>query len=157
GAARRSIPYLERDFMSIEPEPAEDTLAYWRAPLEFLPHSQKHDRGYLPSYDWGEPTLGGRHQRIAEAVWDVPGWLRREDTMKLYELAYFSTGPILEIGTFCGKSAITMAMALADAGRRGPVVTVDVDPSILALARRYIAEHCVQQKVVLVCQSAERL
>ena len=36
-------------------------------------------------------------------------------------------------------------------------MTVDVDPSILALARRYIAEHCVQQKVVLVCQSAERL
>jgi predicted O-methyltransferase YrrM len=100
--------------------------------------------------------LNDRHRRIGDAVWDVPGWLTPADAMKLYELAFFATGAILEIGTYCGKSAITMATAISDAGRRGPVVSVDTDPGAIMLAHRYAQAHGVQQEVVFVCQSADR-
>src|SRR5262249_44886716 len=35
---------------------------------------------------------------------DIPGWLRREDALKLYEMAYFTNGHILELGTYQGLS-----------------------------------------------------
>lgn len=131
-------------------------LAKWRQPSGFVVHADKHDRSYLPSYDWGNLTLDDRHRRIADAAWDVPGWLSREDALKLYELAYFAAGPILEIGTFCGKSAITMALGLTDAKRAGPVVSVDTDPRAVMLAHEYIAAHGVADRVILVCQSVAR-
>jgi MMP 1-O-methyltransferase len=134
----------------------ERNLALCREPLEFCAHPGKHDRSYLPSYTWGGDVLSDRHGRIADAVWDVPGWLSQEDAMKLYELAFFAAGAILEIGTYCGKSAITMATAILDAGRRGPVVTVDTDPGAVMLAHRYAQAHGVQHEVVFVCQSVGR-
>ena len=142
--------------MSSEREPVDRHLARWRRSSDVLVHAEKHDRSYLPSYDWGNLTLNDRHSRIGDAAWDVPGWLSREDAMKLYELAYFAAGPILEIGTFCGKSAITMALALADAERPGPVVSVDTDPRAVILAHDYIKAHGVADRVILVCQSVTR-
>lgn len=142
--------------MSSEREPRESDLARWRRSSDIVRYTQKSDRSYLPSYDWGDLTLNDRHPRIADAAWDVPGWLSREDAMKLYELAYFAAGPILEIGTFCGKSAITMALALDDAERPGPVVSVDNDPRAVILAHEYIRAHGVADLVILVCQSVSR-
>lgn len=58
----------------------------------------------------------------------IPGWLRAADAEKLYELAQLTPGPILEIGTHHGKSAVLMALALKDAGRHDVVIyTLDVD------------------------------
>src|ERR1700728_4334116 len=84
-------------------------------------YSEKRDRDYAPSHDWGSGSLGDRHERIAEAVWHIPGWLAPEDALKLYELAYFSPGPILEIGMYCGRSTTILATAVADSGRRVPI------------------------------------
>jgi hypothetical protein len=42
---------------------------------------------------------------IGETVADVPGLLRAEDEEKLYELASETEGPILDIGTYRGRSA----------------------------------------------------
>jgi predicted O-methyltransferase YrrM len=50
----------------------------------------------------------------------VPGWLRPEDALKLYELAYYATGPILEIGTYRGKSGTLMAIAARARRPGGP-------------------------------------
>jgi cephalosporin hydroxylase len=142
---------------STEPDAvAGADLARWREPVPFLLHGGKRDRGYVPSYDWGGDVLSDRHDRVADSVWDVPGWLAREDAMKLYELAFFAPGPILEIGTYCGRSVITMATALTDAGRRGPIVSVDTDPGAVMLAHRYVRSHRVEEKVVFVCQSVGR-
>lgn len=142
--------------MSSEREPTERDLARWCGSSDVVRYAEKYDRSYLPSYDWGDLTLNDRHRRIGDAAWDVPGWLSREDAMKLYELAYFAAGPILEIGTFCGKSAITMALALADAQRPGPVVSVDTDPRAVMLAHGFIKAHELADRVILVCQSASR-
>jgi predicted O-methyltransferase YrrM len=61
-------------------------------------------------------------------VESIPGWLRAEDADKLYELAQRAPGPILEVGTHFGKSAVLMALAVRDAQRRDVVLyTLDVD------------------------------
>ena len=121
-----------------------------------LLHHDKHDRSYLPSYDWGGESLGDRHDRIIDGVWSIPGWLAPEDCRKLYELAYFADGPILEIGTYCGRSAVAMAMALSDAGKHHPIVTVDIDPAAVGLGHRNARVHEVGDRIVFVCSSADR-
>jgi len=122
----------------------------------FCSYPDKCDRGYVPSYDWGAPTLGDRHERIWEAVWHIPGWLEVEDALKLYELAYFAAGPILEIGTYCGRSAVVSATALADRGNGGALVSLDIDSLALSLAQRSARAHSVDEYIVFACTSADK-
>ena len=123
---------------------------------EFLIHPDKCGRSYMPNYNWGSEWLSDRHRRIADAVWDIPGWLSEEDSQKLYELAYFADGPILEIGTYCGRSTVIMATAIADRGARGYLVSLDIDGQMLALAQRFIRKHGVQEHVLLVSDSIDK-
>lgn len=122
---------------------------------QFRIHSDKDDRKYKPSYQWGSDSLGDRHERIADAVWHIPGWLEPEDALKLYELAYFTTGPILEIGMYCGRSTTILATAVADRGSSVPIVSLDIDPLALSLTSRSLRLHAVEQHVVLVCASVQ--
>ena len=57
---------------------------------------------------------------------------------RFLETLVFATGArsVLEIGTFTGYSALAMAAALAPGGR---VVTCDVDPGAVEVARRHVA------------------
>jgi predicted O-methyltransferase YrrM len=122
----------------------------------FRPLPGKTDsRDYLPSYDFGRERLSDAHANAAELVADIPGWLRPEDALKLYELAYYAPGPILEIGTYRGKSATLMAMAARDSGRSTLVVSVDVDPSGLREAAAAAAAKGVRDRLLLVRGSAE--
>jgi predicted O-methyltransferase YrrM len=121
--------------------------------LELLLYSEKHDREYRPSYDWGAATLGDRHERIAEAVWHIPGWLAPEDALKLYELAYFATGPILEIGMYCGRSTTILATAVADRGSDVPIISLDTDPFAISMTMRSLQMHGVERHVILACSS----
>jgi caffeoyl-CoA O-methyltransferase len=50
----------------------------------------------------------------------------------------------LDIGTFTGNSAIAMAAGLAEGGR---VVTCDVNPETLAIARRHIAASPFEDRI----------
>jgi hypothetical protein len=48
----------------------------------------------------------------------IRGWLRREDALKLYEIAYFASGDILELGSFHGLStSILLLRAATRSGR----------------------------------------
>jgi predicted O-methyltransferase YrrM len=119
------------------------------APLKIL--SEKTDDGdYVPSYEVGGSDLGERHRDTVAAVQDIPGWLRREDILKLYELAYFSPGPILEIGCYHGKSTVVMARALADRATAVPLVSVDVDPVALRAAGQATRDHDLADRVLFV-------
>ena len=90
-------------------------------------------------------------------VRDVPGWMRPEDALKLYELAHFAPGPILEIGAYHGKSAIVLALG-ARAGRTGAtVLSVDVDAHALRAARAQVGRHGVGGSVVFFRGSARAL
>ena len=57
---------------------------------------------------------------------------------RFLETLVFATGArtVLEIGTFSGYSALSMASGLASGGR---IVTCDLDPTALAVARRFVA------------------
>src|SRR5215211_8617225 len=97
-------------------------------PFRALP-AKTSSRDYEPSYEFGGQRVSEAHDRAEELVADVPGWLRPEDALKLYELAYYARGPILEVGTYRGKSGTLMAIAARDARHSGLVVSVDVDPA----------------------------
>jgi predicted O-methyltransferase YrrM len=112
-------------------------------------------REYEPSFDLGRRFLTEAHERAEELVADVPGWLRTEDALKLYELAYCTGGPILEIGTYRGKSGTLMALAARDAGRGVIVVSVDVDPSAQPAAEAAAAAKGVGDRIWPVRGSTE--
>jgi predicted O-methyltransferase YrrM len=116
-------------------------------PLALQPN-KLDDRSYAPTYDFGAPDLGERHRGAEESVRDVPGWMVPEDAMKLYELAYFAPGPILEIGAFHGKSAILMSKAARDGATGATVLSVDVDAQALNAARTQAAAHGVTDGIV---------
>ena len=108
------------------------------------------DPSYRPSFGIEAADLGPRHRDAAARVAAVPGWLRPEDALKLYELAYLTAGPILDVGTFHGKSAILMAGARSDAGTDATVVSLDVDATCLHAARGHARALGVADAIVLI-------
>ena len=66
----------------------------------------------------------------------VDGFLLLADALKLYELAYFCSGNILELGTFRGLSTSIMAEACVDSGRKVVIDTVDINAEYSADAKR---------------------
>lgn len=97
---------------------------------------------YLPTYDFPGKWIDTTHRAIAECpVADgalvqlldgagriIPGWLRREDALKLYELAFFAPADILELGSFHGLSTSILARAAAQSPIAKQVYSIDLDP-----------------------------
>jgi predicted O-methyltransferase YrrM len=85
-------------------------------------------------------------------VESIPGWLRAADAEKLYELARLTPGPILEIGTHHGKSAVLMALAVKDAQRHDGTVlyTLDVDRRSIRAAAAEAEAREVDDVIVFV-------
>ena len=118
---------------------------------ELIVHPAKHDLAYVPSWDLGGARfLGPGHERVLDTIGEIPGLLYTEDAQKLYELAWFTPGPVLEIGTYHGQSTAVMAMALVAAGNPAPIVSVDVDGDSLAAARANLDRLGVGGRVTLV-------
>lgn len=85
-----------------------------------------------------------------DRVATIPGWMRPEDADKLYELAATTRGPILEIGTYHGRSAVLMALARADAGIDGHIYTIDVERASIAAAQTQARAHGVAETIVFI-------
>jgi hypothetical protein len=90
-------------------------------------------------------------------VADIEGKLYDEDAQKLYELASFTPGPILEVGVYRGRSTTVMAKALASAGNPARIISVDIDAQGLATAAKNLARHGVAEKATLVEGTASAL
>src|SRR5438270_3666674 len=88
--------------------------------------------------------------RPLELVDSIPGWLLPGDADKLYALARSTEGPILEVGTYHGKSAVLMALATKDGGRSSLLYTLDVDLGVLRAAKAYAEAHGVADRIVFV-------
>jgi hypothetical protein len=88
-------------------------------------------------------------QTIAR-VQSIPGWMRPEDADKLWELASVTRGPILEIGTFHGKSAVLMALALKDANTNTLIYTLEVQKASIRAAAAQAAASGVADRIVFV-------
>lgn len=72
----------------------------------------------------------------------IEGWLLLADALKLYEMAYFCGGDILELGTFKGLSTSIMAEASSNNGREFSIVTVDLDPAVSEAAKSGMEVRC---------------
>jgi predicted O-methyltransferase YrrM len=120
-------------------------------PVEFVAHADKlAERSYRASFRFDGEWVDEAHATMPDVVRAVPGWLRDEDVLKLYELARLSPGPILEVGAYRGKSAVVLASALRAAGGAGRLVSLDIDPDALASARSVVRERGLQDRVVFV-------
>jgi predicted O-methyltransferase YrrM len=65
----------------------------------------------------------------------IEGWLLPANAMKLYELAYFTGGDILELGTFKGLSTSILAHAVHNQGRQLSIVTADLHAHFITEAK----------------------
>jgi hypothetical protein len=102
---------------------------------------------YHPTFDRTDRLMETRHAWIRNAVStktgllsltapglldnssgdEIAGFLRIDDALKLYEIAYCSSGDVLELGTYCGLSTCLTAQAIIDSGRRTRLTTIDIE------------------------------
>ncbi len=104
-------------------------------------------RPYLPTYDDASAAGDGivdllRAPLQAEGTIidiGIKGSLRPEDAAKLYEMAFFGQGDVLELGCAHGLSTSIMARAIRDAARPAGIVSVDLEPRMIKRARANLA------------------
>jgi predicted O-methyltransferase YrrM len=97
---------------------------------------------YHPTFDFEGDFIDAAHRYFAECpvkdgvlvqvrnrFWfnaPIRGFLRRADALKLYELAHFAPGDILELGAFQGLSTCILSQANRDSPSRKRIVSVDL-------------------------------
>lgn len=135
---RHEQTFLGPDDIGARAQPYRPTFSF---PGEFI--DSEHERiGRLPLVDNLCIRLEHRATRAP-----VPGWLQRADALKLYEMARFSAGDIVEFGTFHGLSAIIISTALRTGNRSARLDTVDIDPACTAQALANLAAHGLDEFV----------
>lgn len=77
----------------------------------------------------------------------IPGSLRQADALKLYELAYFSSGPVLELGTYHGLSAWIIASAIKNKGEARTFISIDLRPESTASGAANLQKLGLSEKV----------
>jgi predicted O-methyltransferase YrrM len=117
----------------------------------------KRDRAYLPSYDVPEERLATAQKIVSACLTLETCRMRPEDGLKLYELAFFGSGPVLEIGTFHGNSATIIASALSDAVRDVEFVSVDIEERCQKRACAELAVQGLADRVALFHGTCEDL
>jgi predicted O-methyltransferase YrrM len=98
---------------------------------------RRFDCEYRKTYDFPGQYIDDAHRSIGEAPlheWGmidigIEGWLLPADASKLYELAYFAGGDVLELGTYKGLSTAVLARAVFESGRNSSILTVDLNAS----------------------------
>ena len=74
-----------------------------------------------------------------KAAGKISGWLTVPEASALYELALEAKGPIVEIGSWQGRSTAVLALASMD-GNYQPVYAVDSFAPVLKTATGHITE-----------------
>ncbi|MGH2953106.1 MAG: class I SAM-dependent methyltransferase [Solirubrobacterales bacterium] len=124
-----------------------------------LVRGDKHDQWYART--WEPPSgddrelLGSEHEEILERTKGLEGLGYPEDSQKLYELAWFSPGDVVEIGTFRGRAAATMAMALETASNPARVISLDIDATALEHTASGLAAAGLAHRVTLARGTAD--
>ena len=106
--------------------------------LTVIQNADKTTPDYCPTYAREEPFINREHAEIMDIVSPVHGQLRPEDAWKLYEMAYFAGGPILEIGCLHGKSTTVLALGIRASGRPTLLISVDVNQEHRDIARENV-------------------
>ena len=89
---------------------------------------------YKPTYQFSGKFINKNHKFYSFCPSEngvtinigIKGWLRRDDALKLYELAYFSKGDILELGSYNGLSTSIIAEGIRDSKTKVNFLSVDI-------------------------------
>jgi len=87
----------------------------------------------------------------------IAGWLRREDALKLYELAYFASGDVLELGSYHGLSTSILSQANEDSPLTNTIYSVDRDPACVQMTYRNVRRKGLGISVRTLCGDASTL
>jgi predicted O-methyltransferase YrrM len=125
---------------------------------------------YHPTFDFAGKFIDSTHRQLANSVdqatglvrlktrrWlgkVIPGWLRPEDALKIYEIAYFAQGDILELGSYYGLSTGILSMASEHAPYRKNIYSVDLDPKCVAEAHHNLHIQNLDRQVAVICAEA---
>ncbi len=97
---------------------------------------------YRPTFRVPGALLSPFHTALSAAGPDglihhlgIEGWLRPADALKLYELAWFSPGDVLEVGTYHGLSTRVLSHALLTAGIGQALCSLELDPAYAVRSR----------------------
>ncbi len=130
---------------TISARPVERHVESWLT-LEQTRTDQRFAMPYRKTYDFAGPFIDKAHEALADAPTKqgmidigIAGWLLPADACKLYEMAYFSGGDCLELGTYRGLSASVMLAASLAAGVGNAIVSIDLDPGSTAAGRALLA------------------
>jgi predicted O-methyltransferase YrrM len=107
-------------------------------------------RPYLPNYSYDRDYIDQFHQMLSTCKRDgakisigIKGSLRREDALKLYELAFYASGDVLEFGTNHGLSAYILSTAIRNSGRQSEVITMELSEKLADTSRRNLEANDV--------------
>jgi len=110
-----------------------------RYPKDWLEFSELGCPGtYRPTYSFTNEYINENHKFYATCPTGrynidvcidigIDGFIQHAEALKIYELAYYAEGNILELGTHKGLSATIICQALNDAQKNVNFNTVDID------------------------------
>jgi predicted O-methyltransferase YrrM len=121
---------------------------------------------FRKTFNYPGAYIDANHQGLAEAVTGrhgipglidigIDGYLLHGDALKLYEMAYFADGDVLELGTHKGLSTSILAQALEARGN-GIVETVDIDCQANMLARETLRGRPGADRITFTISDATR-
>ena len=143
-----------------------------RHPATFLDMDQLGSQypPYQPTFPFAGAFIDGFHESLARSPvkngilvqlrnrrWfgsRIPGWLRRADALKLYEIAYFVQGDVLELGSYHGLSTTILSRAGHNSPYKKHVYSVDLNPRCVRAARHNLAARGLGGNVTSICGDA---
>jgi len=91
------------------------------------------DNSYHQTFSQFSQYIDADHQSYAELategvaiVTKIPGWLQMSEALKIYEMAYYAHGDILDLGTYEGLSSSIMVQACRNSGNGSKIYSVDI-------------------------------
>lgn len=129
---KRLISFIKQLFASFHQR------TYIDYPEDFMTLAQLGQAfpSYRPTYRFKTPYINAHHQYYANCPTEgaliqtgIQGFLRTADALKLYELAYYAPGDVLEMGSAWGLSTSIICQAIADSGRKRQLVSLEIDPN----------------------------
>ena len=84
----------------------------------------------------------------------IEGWLRREDALKLYELAYFVKNDILELGSYHGLSTSILSQANQQSPYHKQIYSVDLNPDYVRQTERNLRSRGLHKYITAICSDA---
>ncbi len=126
---------------------------------------------YRPTFDYGKEYIDSFHKflskcqnqdgtliQIKNGRWlggnIIQGWLRREDALKLYELAYFVQGDILELGSYHGLSTTILSKANQCSPYKKHIYSVDLDPECVKQTECNLRSKGLNRDITTCCADA---